>query len=235
MPRVVNQPNLMAIIKDLQKRISILENTARLTASSIKTNGNSRFSVHDSNNNTLSQTGDINAAGGGTVPGLATYRPSGTPAFASAQGASLYQLSLLDAAGNLAVATNETTGYGLQTPFIDFTMYPVVTALIPSTTAGTDTSLWSGGMPQSHSYFDIRGTAAVTGGATGTFTLNVGGVNIGTITVTTGVFVAWAFNNTSVGASPVPNAVAAVNITGKITSGAGTLVVAVTNSFLHGS
>jgi hypothetical protein len=234
MPRIVQPPNLLAIIKDLQKRISILENTARLTASSIRTNGNSALKVLPATGTVpIAATGDVPLAGGGTAPGFATYRPNGQPALISV-ASTPFQMALIDAGNHVVVSTNETTGYGLGYPLITFPMYAIPTALLPSTAAGSDTLLWTGSVPQSHSYFDLVGQAAVSGGATGVITLVVGGTTIGSITITSAGFNVWAFNSTPTAGSPSPAAYSGVNVYGRISAGAGTLYIAVTTGLLHG-
>lgn len=221
----------------MQRRIRKLENAPRLVASNIQTNGNSRLSVSNVNGQIVHQAGDLAGSTPGTVvSGIAVYRPSsGTAAFTAASGAQA-QYGFNDQTGQAIIQTDEGSGYGLQDPTIPITMYANVAAAIPSTTSGGSpgTLMWIGNFNCTHPFLNVAFQAAVSGGATGTITLQVNGATVGTATATAAGFTTLAINNISAVGSNVKTNLS-IALYGAITSGTGTLQVLMQHARLHGS
>lgn len=237
MPRVVKQPDIMQVILDLQKRIRILENSPRLTAASITTNGNSALKVFNSSGTEVAAIGDLAGSAPGTViPGFAVYRPNGTPGLVGAASSPVSQFGIQDNSANVVCQTNETTGFGLQSPAISFPMYANTVASWPSTTGAVAVPLLQGFAPVTHSRYSIQGFAFCPTGTTGEVSLQVDGVAVGSpVSIPTNTIAVWSYvlqaMNTGLGFDSLSNLV----VYGRAVTGAGAISVSVVESILVGS
>lgn len=243
MSKINRPPDLGREIAALRKRIAILENAPRLTASSIRTNGNSRLGVITAAGETVLHAGDVNVNAGGTQPGFALFRPSALGGTAAISAVALpsapggFQAGIYDQNGQPLLTPNETTGWGVEAPAYTFPMYANTLAAWPSTTSTTAVALLQGYMVTTHSYFTIGGFAFCPAGTTGQISLQLDGVNVGSpISIPANVVTAWAFNALPTNITTLgSNALSQVAVLGKTVSGAGAIAAMVAYSFQRGS
>lgn len=140
MSKVNRAPDLFAEIRDLQKRIRILENANRLTSASIKSG---ELKVYDSTGEEALRVGDF-TYGAQPAHGLSSYRPDGSLIMGVGKfDAATTSMVLNDQEGNTVFALDEGGEGGLARPYIPMAFYPANSAgLWPTTSTAGFVALW---------------------------------------------------------------------------------------------
>lgn len=221
MSKVNRAPDLFAEIRDLQKRIRVLENANRLTSASIKSG---ELKVYDSTGEEALRVGDF-TYGAFQAHGLSSYRPDGSLILGVGKfdgvGTSLV---MNDQLTNTVFALDEGGEGGLARPYLPLPFYPAAsTGLWPSTASASFVSLWRSEAIMWQTRAVVAFTAAITGTAVAQAQVFIGGVGFGSpvaVTSTTpGTFVVDGVIMPSVGSDCV------VDIGARVTSGTGTVTL----------
>lgn len=221
MSKVNRAPDLFAEIRELQKRIRVLENSNRLTSASIKSG---ELKVYDSTGEEALRVGDF-MYGIFQAHGMSSYRPNGSLIMGVGTFDSLATtLVLNDVLGNTVLALDETAANGgLARPYLPLPFYATPTTMWASTAAAGFNSLYRAETIAWQTRAAVGFQAAVTGTAQGQVQMFVNNVAFGSPTLITSTTPAQFFIDGIVLGAVTTDVF--IDIAAGVTSGTGTVVL----------
>lgn len=221
MSKVNRAPDLIAEIRDLQKRIRILENSNRLTSASIKSGG---LKAYDSTGAEALRVGDF-TYGAFQAHGLSSYRPDGSLIFGVGKFDGVGTTFVInDLLGNTVFALDETAANGgLDRPFLPLPFYPTPQSMWASTSAAGFNSLYRAETFVWQTRAAVGFQAAITGTAVGQVQIFVNNVAFGSPTVISSTTPAQFFIDGIVMGAVGTDCF--IDIAAGVTSGTGTVVL----------
>jgi hypothetical protein len=183
MAKVNRPPDVFAEIRELEKRIRVLENANRATNTSIK---GGTLSILDDQGRLVASIGDHKFSDGSTHTGLVVVSPDAVDKGALVAGwdptPGSFQATVFDAAGNPVFATNANVP-GIGHPYLTAAMYPVTQTMVPNTSW---TTLFAARLHMHAAAIKADFYGVADSASTGAARLLVDGVQIGsTVTLPT--------------------------------------------------
>lgn len=221
MSKVNRAPDLFAEIRDLQKRIRVLENANRLTSASIKSG---ELKVYDSTGEEALRVGDF-TYGGLPAHGLSSYRPDGSLILGVGTfDAVSTSMVANDQNGRTVFALDEGGEGGLARPYFAMPFYPAnSTGLWPTVATAGFVALWRSEMILWQTRADVAFAAICTGTAQGQAQVFVNGVGFGSpVAVTSTSAATFVISGVVL---PAVTSDCVVSIGAQVTSGTGTIGV----------
>lgn len=220
MARIPRPADIFAELRDIKRRLRVLESTNRLTSASVK---NGQIQVFGDDGAAILYVGKF-PYGGGTAAGLGSARADGTTIFAAGEFPSpVTSFVVNDLHGMTLFATDEVDG-GLVRPYLPMPMYPIGdTNRWPAISSGTFSALWVADLIAFQGAAAVAGLAQCTGTAVGAIQVFVNGVAFGSpVSIPNAGTTTFVIDGIDL--RPALGTEAVVSLAARVTSGAGTVI-----------